>query len=226
MTCVSTLNDNALLGRGIPGLSKLLAQGTRRASLHVLELAVEVRVVSKADVECDIENAQIAIDEKLNGGTDTELIDICRHGPSRGTPEEPAQTRLAHVQFSSQLSKVDFAIKVLMEIGTDLIDPPAIFDPAWRLQYLRRDGLRVGFLSKFDQHRQQRGKAPGRRKRRYFPQLAFDILCGFRISKDQSHRAALEHESNRTHLGKIEQVSSETVSGELDHDGSMLPGMS
>jgi hypothetical protein len=117
---------------GLPRLIKLAAQRQGRDTLYALELTIEIRVVSKSNTKSNFEHTQITVCEELGGRSDSKLVDVRCHCPSCGTPEEPTESRLAHVHRACEFREIDLLIEALMEMRTYLIDSPLVFNVAKR----------------------------------------------------------------------------------------------
>jgi hypothetical protein len=109
---------------------KFAAQRLGRDTLYSLEMAIEIRVVSESNTKSNLKYTQITVCEELSGRSDSKLVDVCRHRPSCGTPEEPAESRLSHVSRARQFREIDLLINVLMEIRTYPINSSLVFNIA------------------------------------------------------------------------------------------------
>ncbi len=89
------------------------AEASGRLPLALLELPVEMGVISKTDLERNFKNALIGFLEQLGCHGNSIFVDIVSHCFTGGASKESAQGGLAKIQFLGEILIVDDLMVVL-----------------------------------------------------------------------------------------------------------------
>jgi len=126
---------------------KLFPQHPWTAPLHLFEPPTEIRVVFKANAECNLEDAHVCVHQQVRGSPQTKLVDIGGHGSTSGALEKSTQGRLIRINLSCELGEIRPLIKIQFEVVTDLLNPFLILNATNRAKSDGRKSLGPAFLS-------------------------------------------------------------------------------